>query len=264
VSKLYLRKELEAVWGEHDAFSSVSELTGEIYRAVKNRRTLRVEVNSRIYFAKIHGAVGWAEILKNLITLRWPVVGATNEYVASRALKDAGVRVPEVAAFGIQGVSPASRESFILTDAVEPSISLEDYSVGWLHEKPLRLVKNDLIDQVASMTRQLHAAGLNHRDLYICHFLLDGICLHEGRFELTLIDLHRAQKRSQVPRRWLVKDLGSLLFSSMGLGLQQRDWLRFIKVYSGAPLRRCLAGEKKIFWRDVERRAQSLRKESLQ
>ena len=264
MSTLFLRKDLASVWRKEEVFSAIARLTGEVYRAVKNRRTLRVEINGHIYFAKIHGAVGWAEILKNLITLRWPVLGATNEYVASLLLKDAGVRVPDVAAFGIRGLSPASRESFILTDAVEPSISLEDYCAVWKEEPPARRVKNGLIDQVAVMTRQLHALGLNHRDLYICHFLLDLTCLQEGRFELTMIDLHRAQKRRQVPRRWLVKDLGSLLFSSMELGLQQRDWLRFIKIYTGVPLRRSLAGEQGDFWQDVEHRAQSLYEESLQ
>ena len=262
MSEFYLRKDLESVWHEDDIFKSVHQLTGEVYRAVKNRRTLRVEINNRIYFAKIHGTVGWGEILKNLITLRWPILGATNEYVASLALKDAGVRVPEVAAFGIRGLSPASRESFILTDAVEPSISLEDYCVAWKYEKPARLVKNTLIDQVATMTRQMHALGLNHRDLYICHFLLDSVCLQQGRFELTMIDLHRAQQRKQVPRRWLVKDLGSLLFSSMELGLQPRDWLRFIRVYTDGSLRSNLADAQGSFWRDVERRAHSLCEES--
>jgi len=245
-------------------FNLVFQLTGEVYRAVKNRRTLRVEINGRIYFAKIHGAVGWVEILKNLLTLRWPVLGATNEYVASKLLKEAGVRVPEVAAFGIRGLSPAHRKSFILTDAIEPSISLEDYCATWKHKKPGRPEKNALIDLVAGMTRQLHTLGLNHRDLYICHFLLDSDCLQEGRFELTMIDLHRAQKRQQVPRRWLVKDLGSLLFSSMELGLQKRDWLRFIKVYTGEALRSSIGDDQRGFWRDVERRAQSLYKESRQ
>jgi heptose I phosphotransferase len=231
---------------------------------VKNRRTLRVEINGRAYFAKIHGPVGWSEILKNLITLRWPVLGATNEYRASQVLKCAGVRVPEVAAFGTRGISPASRESFILTDAVEPSISLEDYCADWGTNRPSRAIKKTLIEQVAKMTRQMHAQGLNHRDLYICHFLLNGTLLQKGRFELTMIDLHRAQKRNRVPTRWLVKDLGSLLFSCMDLGFQRRDWLRFIKIYSGTPLRKGLPDHMLGFWQDVELRAQNLYEESRQ
>ncbi len=263
MSQLYLREDLKAEWRTEDVFESVRKLQGEVYRAVKNRRTLRVEINKRTYFAKIHGAVGWSEILKNVITLRLPVLGATNEYRASQLLKKAGVRVPEVAAFGIKGISPASRESFILTDAVEPSISLEDYCADWGTNKPSAEIKNRLIDQVAKMTRQLHDLGLNHRDLYICHFLLDANRLQQDKHELTMIDLHRAQKRKRVPRRWLVKDLGSLLFSCMDLGFQRRDWLRFIKVYSGIPLRESLPEHHSGFWRDVELRAQNLYKETL-
>lgn len=261
---LYLREDLESEWRADDAFDNVLNLQGEIYRAVKNRRTLRVQINARTYFAKIHGPVGWGEILKNLITLRWPVLGATNEYNASQLLKRAGVRVPDVAAFGIRGISPASRESFILTDAVEPSVSLEDYCADWGINKPDQAVKNILIDQVATMTRQMHGLGLNHRDLYICHFLLDSTQLQQDNLELTMIDLHRAQKRKRVPRRWIVKDLGSLLFSCMDLGFQRRDWLRFIKVYSDMPPRKSLPDHQPGLWRDVEIRAQNLYKESLQ
>ncbi|MST95429.1 MAG: hypothetical protein EXS33_09230 [Pedosphaera sp.] len=41
--------------------------------------------------------------------------------------------------------------------------------------------------------------------------------------ELFVIDLHRAQLRDRVPARWLVKDLGGLLFSALDCGLTRRD-----------------------------------------
>lgn len=252
---LYLRQELKQVWPESEVFDQVEALQGEVYRALANRRTLRVSINKRFYFVKIHSAVGWTEIFKNLFTLRMPVVGALNEYQACLILKSAGLRVPAVAGFGIRGFNPAARESFIISDAVEPSISLEDFCAAWSERKPETAIKHQLIDQVANMTRILHAQGLNHRDLYICHFLLDKTALQNAEYELTLIDLHRAQKRRRVPRRWLVKDLGSLLFSSMDIGLQKKDWFRFIVKYTQAPLEQAFHGEQAIFWRDVHLRA---------
>ena len=260
--QLYLREELEQVWRGSDVFHEVLQLSGEVYRSVKNRRTLRVELGERVYFAKIHGAVGWLEILKNLITLRYPVVGAGNEYRASEVLQNCGVEVPGVAAFGMRGMSPAARESFILTDAVEPSVSLEDYCRDWAAQKPAFRTKRILIHEVADITKRLHAAGLNHRDLYICHFLLDQNALEAGEFRLILIDLHRAQKRSRIPRRWLIKDLGSLQFSCLDLGLEVKDWMRFIARYTGKPLREALEKDAE-FWSAVQRRAEQLYAKAL-
>src|SRR5690606_4611652 len=58
-----------------------------------------------------------------------------------------------------------------------------------------------------------------------------------------LIDLHRAQVRPSVPRRWRDKDLAGLYFSALDIGLTRRDRLRFLKHYFQRPLRRILAEE---------------------
>ncbi|MCV5744083.1 lipopolysaccharide core heptose(I) kinase RfaP, partial [Escherichia coli] len=59
----------------------------------------------------------------------------------------------------------------------------------------------------------------------------------EDELKISVIDLHRAQIRAKVPRRWRDKDLIGLYFSSMNIGLTQRDIWRFMKVYFGMPLR---------------------------
>ncbi|MBN6239828.1 lipopolysaccharide core heptose(I) kinase RfaP, partial [Escherichia coli] len=59
----------------------------------------------------------------------------------------------------------------------------------------------------------------------------------EEELKISVIDLHRAQLRTRVPRRWRDKDLIGLYFSSMNIGLTQRDIWRFMKVYFGMPLR---------------------------
>ena len=66
------------------------------------------------------------------------------------------------------------------------------------------------------MVRDMHAAGINHRDCYICHFLLHlPFSGKEEELKISVIDLHRAQLRTRVPRRWRDKDLIGLYFSSM-------------------------------------------------
>ena len=61
------------------------------------------------------------------------------------------------------------------------------------------------------MTGDMHRAGVNHRDCYICHFLLHtDRPIQASDLRLSVIDLHRAQVRDAVPRRWRDKDLAAL------------------------------------------------------
>ncbi len=90
----------------------------------------------------------------------------------------------------------------------------------------------------------MHATGINHRDCYICHFLLHlPFTGNEEQLKISVIDLHRAQLRNSVPIRWRNKDLIGLYYSSLNIGLTQRDVLRFMKVYFGLSLRDILQQE---------------------
>ena len=61
--------------------------------------------------------------------------------------------------------------------------------------------------------------------------------------KLSLIDLHRAQIRNRLPRRWRDKDLAALYFSALDIGLTRRDFYRFLRLYFDRPLRRILSEE---------------------
>jgi len=107
----------------------------------------------------------------------------------------------------------------------------------------------------------MHENGLNHRDYYLCHFLLDRSA---GAMKdtvslprLSLIDLHRVQIRKHTPSRWIVKDIGGLWFSAMRTGLTRRDLYRFMKLYKNKSLRDTLQDDGK-FWSRCRLRAYSL------
>ena len=94
------------------------------------------------------------------------------------------------------------------------------------------------------MARRMHEGGINHRDLYICHFLLHlDPPPAPASIRLSLVDLHRAQIRPRTPRRWRDKDLAALHFSSLEIGLTVRDRLRFLRAYFDRPLREVLQEE---------------------
>lgn len=215
-------------------------------------------MDEQAYFAKLHQGVGWKEIFKNLLHARFPVWSAEPEWRAIQRLNTLNIPTTPPAAYGIQGMNPARLQSFIITKELAPVISLEDFCRDWALKSPSFKFKHALITETARIASVLHTHGINHRDFYICHFLLD---ISEGLEKLTpeniklyLIDLHRAQCRTSTPKRWIIKDLAALYFSSLTIGLTQRDLLRFIKIYSGQPLRQCLV-EKKTFWKNIINRA---------
>ena len=246
-------------------FDYLMQLEGEMFRDIANRRTLRFTLNDKRYFLKAHYGVGWKEIFKNLLQLRLPVLGARNEWRAIRKMQELGVDTMTLVAWGERGLNPAHRESFIITEALEGTESLEDFCADWATNPPsskseLRL-KRELISRVASIARRLHTNGINHRDFYICHFLLDVSAelpdRAPGTLRLSLIDLHRVQLRKRTPLRWMVKDIGGLYFSSMRIGLTRRDLFRFMKVYRDTTLRATLREDGK-FWSRCRLRASSL------
>jgi len=234
---VHLEEPFRTLWAGRDPFDAVEDLKGEVFRELEARRTLRTVVDGRGYFVKIHRGVGWGEIFKNLMCLRLPILGAGNEWRAIRLLERCGVDTMSGVAFGQRGSNPATQHSFIVTEELVPTISLEDYCRGWPGNPPPVAMKRALIRRVADMARRMHESGVNHRDFYICHFLLhlDPAPTPEN-LKLSLIDLHRAQIRSRTPRRWRDKDLASLYFSALNIGLTRRDILRFLRLYFDRPL----------------------------
>jgi len=248
--KLILAEPFKSLWAGQDAFEAVEALHGQVYRELEGRRTLRTEVDGRGYFVKIHRGIGWGEIVKNLLTAKAPVLGAAQEWQAIQRLTEAGVPTMTAVAYGERGANPASQHSFILTEELAPTVDLEQLSLNWAQQPPKPALKWALICKVAEMTGAMHRAGVNHRDCYICHFLLHtDRPIQASDLRLSVIDLHRAQVRGTTPRRWRDKDLAGLYFSALNIGLTQRDKLRFLRHYFAAAgaarsLRQILCDEK--------------------
>ncbi len=247
----FLAQHLKEYFEGEDLFTLVDQLEGEVFRRIDDRRTIKVQIGAANYFAKIHQGVGWIEILKNIMTGRLPVLGARNEWLALLALKTAGVRSMTSVLFCECGLNPGTRKSAILTEALESKVTLEDF------ETSVPSIKTMLISEVAEMAKRMHGAGINHRDFYLCHFLMDYPLKPNEKPVLHLIDLHRAQIRQNVPKRWLVKDLGGLLYSAFEKSLTKRDLLRFVRIYSDRPLREVLVTDAEI-WDEIILRAKEL------
>jgi len=239
-------------------------LKGECFREQKGRLTQRIKLGEKYYFIKQHFGVGFKEIFKNILQGRWPVLSAKNEWLAINKLQSLGIAVAKAWGFGLKGSNPARLQSFILMEELTPVISLEELGKTWRTNSPRFDLKLKLIKEVAHIARTLHQNGLNHRDFYLCHFLLDlsgdkSILKNpQAPLKLFLIDLHRTQIRANAPKRWIIKDLGGLYFSSVELGLTQRDCLRFIKYYHATQSLREILTSKGKFWHKVKMRGEKL------
>ncbi len=244
-----------------DAFEQILAMDGKIYRNFKGRKTLRFEHEGKGYFLKIHPGVGWQEILSTLLNFKVPVLSAKDEYEAILALGKIGVQTMTIAGYGLRGSNPAKLQSFIITKEIENAVSLEELVLDSQLPTPTPVMKRAIIKKVAEIARAMHRNGVNHRDFYICHFLLPMNWLVMEKVDddppLHVIDLHRTQVRSRIPVRWLLKDLAGLHFSSMDAGLTMRDRLRFICCYENKTVRQ-VVNDLPGSWGKIDRKAAKL------
>ncbi len=161
------------------------------------------------------------------------------EWHNATALAEAGISAAQPAACGEQMIGPWEQRSFILLKEV-PGQSLEK----WVPQKlsPTTQEEN-LADrrvrlyELADFVAKFHTAGFVHRDLYLSHiFIHEDDCENQssgrtgGRY--TLIDLQRVFQPRWRKRRWVVKDLAALHYSTPASGIRRWERLRFICRYA--------------------------------
>ena len=84
----------------------------------------------------------------------------------------------------------------------------------------------ELLEPTADIAAKLHRAGLHHRDLYLCHFMVKGR-------QIALIDAARVRKLPAWPmrRRWIVKDLAQFWHSTTKLPITDDQRMRWLSRY---------------------------------
>jgi len=138
---------------------------------------------------------------------------ARNEWDGHQMLIGAGFRVPQPA---VGGVLADGRGLFssVRLKGVYPMDSVWD-----------TLDRRKAVIAAADIARWLHAGGLVHKDLYLCHLFVP-----KGGDRVTLIDLARVTKTRS--RRLRIKDLAALLHSAKDL-CSRADLWRGLKRYGG-------------------------------
>jgi len=210
-------------------FDDFMRLEGVVVKsAVRLRSTQRLDLKGVTVYVKKHFFPGMHEILKNLLRFRFPP-GALNEWRALLAFHAHNIPTMTPICAGRKPLLwKIEKESFLLTDDLGEAHRLDDFLKvngavpcrGKMLEKKKRILKN-----LADITRRMHSVGINHRDYYLCHLLMDS------RERLYVIDLHRVNVRNKVGKRWMVKDLAALLFSSLEVPVTHGQRLAFYKRY---------------------------------
>jgi hypothetical protein len=144
------------------------------------------------------------------------------EVRAIARLQESRINVPEVAAYGVEQCCGLERRSFHLLTEMRGE-SLESWANSQLHRAERRLIIS-----LAEFIARFHNTGCIHRDLYLCHIFVK---FDRDEPSFGLIDLARVIHPRWIRRRWIVKDLASLNYSTPAACATRTDRLRFLKAY---------------------------------
>lgn len=172
---------------------------------------------SRFYLKK-EFAVRWHDRFRNA----WHGFGwcatAVREAATLRAVRDAGIGCPEVAAFGED-----SRRAFVLT-CDESAMTELRMMLPTLSD----VDRNRLADSLGRELAKMHDAGFDHPDLFAKHILAapDG-----DTYRLCILDWQRSRRRKAVSWRLRCHDLAVLDATLHESLASDRLRLRFLRSY---------------------------------
>lgn len=194
------------------------------------RRRIRLELQfagmqSRTLYLKRYEAPPLRQQLRRMMSGRAWRSTAWIEWDWMCALARYNIAATEPVAFGEQMSGPWERRSALLT-AEAAGQSLE----RWVQRYPQR-VSPRLRDDLAQFVRRFHRAGFVHRDLYLSHIFMDWEESEVPSFRL--IDVLRVHRPRWRQRRWIVKDLAALNYSTPAGVATTVDRVRWLQLYLG-------------------------------
>ncbi len=231
-------------------FEQVMQLRGTFFRNLPKRKTMQVQYQGQSYFVKLHLGVGWGEIIKNLLSLKWPVIGAATEARAIRRLSALGIATTPLVKFDQRGCNPATQQSYLITRDLGQVTALD----MWFAEQQTKAKRQGMIKEIARISATMHQHAIYHQDLYLCHFCLAPNS-RSSKPKLYLIDLHRCRMLSKPNLKAAIKDVAALYFSAMDLPFSSEDWDLFCQYYTALEGNFALQDS---FWVQVKRRAEQL------
>lgn len=210
---------------------------GEALRRLPTRENWRLSLighdgKSKTLYLKKHHSRTW--LTRTRAWLGWlpPVTPARQEAQRTIELERLGIPTMTVAAFAERLRGDGTLIGAFLTEELAGFEQLDLFLTqrfACREDPELR----PLILTCADVARRFHKQGFNHRDFYTCHFFIRESDRAPGEFAVHLIDLQRVQHWPKgLRRRWIVKDLAQLAYSTPRHLISRTDRLRFFKAYS--------------------------------
>lgn len=198
------------------AFEKGENLAKANLASFRRRIMFETENPKSTLFLKRYQDIPKLTQIKNWITRKKRISVMACDLEPAENLRRLGIDTPRTIAFGQQWDGLFEKRSFIITEKIPDSVSLE---------QNLPIERKNFIANLAAFVRKFHQTGCRHRDLYLCHIF----CSSQGQF--TLIDLHRVFKPLFFSKKYLIKDLAQLYYSSPGNAVSRTDRLRFFLFY---------------------------------
>ena len=204
------------------------------------RWTLRSKDRNLVVYLKRHYRLSWWSGLQALLRPQGNWSPALQEWEHLEWARAQGMPVP-LAAAGGEFIGPWGRfQSFIAVEELTDMLPLHEAipaAAAALDPATFRRWKRGLIQEMASISLDLHRRRCFHKDLYLCHFYIaeeDTRRVPDWSGRVRLIDLHRLARHPWTWPWWRSKDLAQLLYSSDVPGVIARDRLQFWRDYLGA------------------------------
>lgn len=225
---LLVNKRFQSILDSNGIDSAVKlwNLAGEpVKKKLAQRGTERIVLkdNGKDYecYLKRYRPRPIAEKVKNFLSLKFTSgEDALNEWRAFKNFAGKGISVPEPIAYGSIGNC-----NCILLSGLKDYIRASDFLAS-PEIDPSR--RRKVLNQIARLAALMHSANFAHQDFYLVHFFV----ILSDLDKVYIIDLQRAimPRSGQINERWIVKDLGQLLFSAEKI-CTKREILRFWGIY---------------------------------
>lgn len=148
------------------------------------------------------------------------------EWENSRLLEQAGLRVPNLVAYGEECGLLWEKYSFLITEAAGGRQTLEQF-IEECREPRLR---RRVMDALAVEIRRMHNAGLASPDLFTRHLFVDT---SRESPVFCLIDMARLDRDKRLSATRRARDLAALNVTAPIRFVSARERLRFLKRYAG-------------------------------
>ena len=202
------------------SFSKGKNLTKDNLPAFRQRIMFDTDNPKTSLFLKRYQNIPKLKQKKNWLVHRKRISTMACDMEPAESLRKLGINTPRIIAFGEEWGGLFEKRSFIITEKIPDSVSLEE-------KRPDVFCRDrkNFIESLAAFVRKFHETGHRHRDLYLCHIF----CSPQGRF--TLIDLNRVFKPVIFSQKYRIKDLAQLYYSAPGKIFTKTDRLRFFLAY---------------------------------